>query len=101
MLQGSGTSGWFSGLLPLLAWLASIMMAGVRPTRVARELAASTPAGIVVRRFSTAQDDVAIRIAGGRSDRRTTILGDRHEMVRLRRGQDRIDRDHSLDQAGK
>ncbi|MNS89408.1 hypothetical protein D3C72_1234200 [compost metagenome] len=46
--------------------------------------------GIVVGRLAAAQDHVAILVARGRHDRRVAALGHRQEMVRLRRGLDRV-----------
>ena len=49
--------------------------------------------GVVVGRLAAAQDDVAVLVAGGVHDRRVAALGDRQEVVRRRRGLDRVDRD--------
>ncbi len=48
---------------------------------------------IVIGRLAATQDDVAILVAGGGDDRRMAALGHREEMMRLRRGLDRIDGD--------
>jgi iron complex outermembrane receptor protein len=49
--------------------------------------------GVVVRRLAAAQDDMAVLVAGSGHDRRVAALRHGQEMVRLRRGLDRVGRD--------
>jgi hypothetical protein len=74
------TRGWFSGFLPLLAWLVDHHHRHQGPRR---QSSGGIDAGrIVVGCLAAAQDHVAILVAG-RADGRYALFGHRQEMVRV------------------
>src|SRR5690606_9894395 len=63
------------------------------PPRRSSDLGRRHRGRIVVRGLAPAQDDVTVFVARGRDDGRMPALGHRQEMVRLRSGLDRVNRD--------
>ncbi len=89
----AATSGWFSGFLLELAWLASTITCGATPDFASSLQAARNAFRVVVRLAAAAQDDVAVLVARRRGDRRAAALGHRHEMMRMRGRLHRVGRD--------
>ena len=70
MPTSASTSGWFSGFLDELAWLASIMMRGGEAGFHRGRGGGFDALRVVVGGGAAAEDDVAVVVAGGGGDAR-------------------------------